>query len=679
MNAKIDIGGVVLKTRRLTLRPWRQEDLEDFYAYASVDGVGQMAGWKPHESLDESRQILDRFIEKRRIFAIEYLGKAIGSVGIEEYSEEKFPELAEKRCREIGYVLAKPYWGQGLMPEAVREVIRYLFEEVELDVILCGHFLSNRQSARVQEKCGFRHYAFGTYERKFGTVEDDETNILTKEDWLNIYRQNKEREETRMEEKIIKTAQGLLRGRTDGETAVFMGVPFAAPPVGDLRWRAPQPPLPWAGVREAVLPPPMPVQTVRPGTPLAGHEMSEDCLYLNIWAPAQPKEKCAVLVWFYGGSLQAGNADSPIYDGHAYARDGVVLVTVGYRVGVFGFLCHPDMKDEDEDGIVGNFGHRDQLAALKWIRENIEAFGGDPGRVTVSGQSAGSASCCALMNAPSARGYLHQAICHSGDIFQPERDTPVEEAMEAGKALAESFGCKTLDEFRRIPFPEMYKDGDPMMARQHRFCAAVIDGVFLPQSQGEIMLQGKAAPLPVIVGTNFDEGSRFGTPESYVEIVTKRLGISPELYTQEDVNKKAAALARDYWYGRHLAWAKIRSNDYGIPTWEYVFGRRLGPMGAFHGMEIPYTFATLDKEPDFGRKLPYTPEDEALSKLMHAYWVNFIKTGDPNGAGLPEWPGKKGRDDHMYFDACSGMQADVTSETDAVTNPAVEKWMRSRI
>ena len=186
MNAEIDISQVVLKTERLTLRPWRQSDLEDFYAYASVDGVGQMAGWKPHESREESRRILDRFIEGKKTFALEYHGSVIGSLGIEKYDEEKFPELRDKRCRAIGYVLAREYWGQGLMPEAVKEVIRYLFDEVGLEVILCAHFLSNRQSGRVQEKCGFRHYAYGTYETHFGTVEDDETNILTREDWQKI-------------------------------------------------------------------------------------------------------------------------------------------------------------------------------------------------------------------------------------------------------------------------------------------------------------------------------------------------------------------------------------------------------------------------------------------------------------------------------------------------------------
>ena len=192
MNAPVDISNTVLYTERLILRPWRQDDLEDFYEYASVDGVGQMAGWLPHKNIDESKMILDDFIKGKKTFALEYEGKAIGSLGIEEYNEEKFPELKDKKCREIGYVLAKPYWGRGLMPEAVNRVVDYLFEEAGLDMILCGHFLSNSQSQRVQEKCGFRHYAYGIYETRFNTIEDDETNIITRKDWLD--RKNAEHE-----------------------------------------------------------------------------------------------------------------------------------------------------------------------------------------------------------------------------------------------------------------------------------------------------------------------------------------------------------------------------------------------------------------------------------------------------------------------------------------------------
>lgn len=183
MNAPIDISKTTLITMRLALRSWKQDDLDDFFEYASVDGVGQMAGWKPHENKQETQKILDSFIEHKKTFALEYQGKVIGSLGIELYNEERFPEFADLKCREIGYVLSKAYWGNGFMPEAVNEVLRYLFEDAGLDVIFCGHFLSNHQSVRVQEKCGFRHYAYGKYETKFGTVEDDELNILTKNDY----------------------------------------------------------------------------------------------------------------------------------------------------------------------------------------------------------------------------------------------------------------------------------------------------------------------------------------------------------------------------------------------------------------------------------------------------------------------------------------------------------------
>ena len=183
MNPDIDITNTILKTKRLTLRPWRIEDLDDFYTYASVDGVGQMAGWTPHKNREESRVILQGFIEEKKTFALEHSGMVIGSLGIENYDEKRFAELADLRCREIGYVLAKPFWGNGLMAEAVNAVIPWLFEEVALDVILCGHFISNTQSQRVQEKCGFTHYSYGTFHTHMNTDEADEMNILWRRDW----------------------------------------------------------------------------------------------------------------------------------------------------------------------------------------------------------------------------------------------------------------------------------------------------------------------------------------------------------------------------------------------------------------------------------------------------------------------------------------------------------------
>jgi len=183
MNVPIDISNTVLNTERLVLRPWKLSDLDDLYSYASVDGVGQMAGWKPHESRKESLSILNSFIDDKKTFALELNGKVIGSLGIETYDERRFPELSDKRCREIGFVLSKDCWGNGLMPEAIKETIRFLFEEAGLDVILCGHFSSNLQSKRVQEKCGFRHYSDITYRTRMNTVEDAVINILSKEDW----------------------------------------------------------------------------------------------------------------------------------------------------------------------------------------------------------------------------------------------------------------------------------------------------------------------------------------------------------------------------------------------------------------------------------------------------------------------------------------------------------------
>ncbi|MBR6322496.1 MAG: carboxylesterase family protein, partial [Lachnospiraceae bacterium] len=456
----------------------------------------------------------------------------------------------------------------------------------------------------------------------------------------------------------IMTEYGEVEGFQQGEVMTFLGVPFAAPPVGRLRLRSPEKPEAWTGVLDCTKPAPMPMQLLPPHHPLNSHPMGEDCLCLNIWAPVNMTEKCAVHVWFYGGALQGGCADSPDLDGSAYARDGVVAVTASYRVGVLGFLCHPDMSKEDPEGLCGNFGHRDQIAALRWIQENIEAFGGDPARVTISGQSAGSGSCCTLMNAPAARGLFHRVICHSGDIFQPERDVPLTEAQGWGEALLESFGCRTLDEFREIPAEELYKDGDPMMKRVGKLCACVIDPAFLPGSQGELTLKNRCMQVPVIIGTNRDEGSRWRA-EEYIPAVTGRLGLPEDLYADRgDLNAQAGALAVDYWYARHLAWAKIRAEYYQLPTWQYVFARRLGPMGAFHGAEIPYTFGNLDRMQGFGHPLDYTVEDTALSKLMHAYWVNFIKNGDPNGEGLPAWPGKEAGG-HMQFDLQSAMHDDV--------------------
>ena len=481
-----------------------------------------------------------------------------------------------------------------------------------------------------------------------------------------------------MEYTIIKTPQGVLRGLTDGRVCRFLGIPYAKPPVGKLRWRGPEKLPPSEEMLDCTKEAPMPMQILPDSHPLKKHPMSEDCLYLNLWAPVHLSEKAPVHVWFYGGALQAGCADSPDLDGTRYAEDGVISVNVSYRVGTLGFMCHPMMKEENPEGLTGNFGHRDQIAALIWIQENIEAFGGDPGRITISGQSAGSGSCCTLMNAPMARGLFHRAICHSGDIFQPERDVPLDEAEAWGLELQESFGCHSLDEFREIPAEALYRDGDPMITRLHHFAACVIDPAFLPDTQGELTLRNECAQLPVIIGTNLDEGSRFRA-EEYVPAITNRLQLPNDLYAAlGSIDAQANALATDYWYARHLAWAKIRTSEYNLPTWQYVFARRLDERGAFHGAEIPYTFGTLQRMEELGSTLPYTEDDAALSDLMHRYWVQFIKNGNPNGDGLPLWPDKHAGG-HMEFNLTSGMNTDILTETGKIVCPATEQWMRSRM
>ena len=217
------------------------------------------------------------------------------------------------------------------------------------------------------------------------------------------------------------------------------------------------------------------------------------------------------------------------------------------------------------------------------------------------------------------------------------------------------------------------------MRKTGHICATVIDRGFLPDRLGELMLSNQAAQIPVIIGSNYDEGSRWAA-EPYVRAVTERLGLPSDLYSMENgLDGYATKLARDYWYGRQLAWAKIRSIDFGLPTWQYVFARRLTEAGAFHGMEMPYTFQTLDAVPWSGRRLPYTDDDRVLSELMSRYWINFIRNGDPNGEGLPEWTAKGPGVGHMQFDAQSGMHDDITRATDRIVGPAVERWMRSRM
>ena len=477
-----------------------------------------------------------------------------------------------------------------------------------------------------------------------------------------------------LEKSMAKCQQGILRGVSLGDgVSVFRGVPFAQPPVGDLRWRAARKPEIWYGIRPATEFMAMPRQRAFGGAADPRYQ-SEDCLYLNIWTPATSEdEKHPVYVWFYGGAYQAGDASETTFDGSYLAKKGIVTVTVNYRVGLFGFLCHPDMKNEPARDH-GNFGVTDQIASLEWIRDNIAAFGGDPNRVTIGGHSAGSASVNNLMVSPLSRNLIHGAINESGDVFQPERDITFDQAAQDGLRLQEALKCASLDEMRALPTDAlMNHEFDAAMANRIT-CTPVIDGVVIPYAQGDMLLHNDAAQIPIIVGSCADEGS--GGGPGYRERVMERLGLPEALYPDES-RETVSRLARDYWYGRHLAWARIRS-EYGLPTYQYNFARRRNGGMAMHGDEIPYAFGSMNYS-THGQRNPYGPEDYAFMEKLNGYWVNFIYTGDPNGEGLPTWPKKDADPVHMKLDLVCEMEGDYYRPEYEVVCPLVEKWMRSRI
>lgn len=479
------------------------------------------------------------------------------------------------------------------------------------------------------------------------------------------------------EHNLVNCAQGKLKGIDAGGVSAFLGVPFAAPPVGALRWREPQPPASWLGVRPADRFSAGPMQSFAfPGAESAF--LSEDCLYLNIWTPASHAgEDYPVFVWFYGGAYQGGNADAPNIYGAELAKKGIVTVTVNYRVNLFGFLCHPDMKAESPYGTGGNFGTLDQIAALNWLKENLPSFGGNPNRLTIGGQSAGSASVNSMMASPMAWGLFSGVINESGDVFQPERDIPFEKAAEDGVKLCRYFGCETLNELRKLPAERFCRIGFDVMRELHAECTPVVDGVVIPDSQGNLLLRGKCPEVPMLLGSNADEGS--GGGPGYVSRVLERLKVPAAEYAGLEEPLLTRTVARDYWYARHVAWARIRGIDQNQPVWHYVFARPDGQMGASHGTEIAYAFRNLDNGGFGSRHSGNEPADYALMETLSGYWMNFIRGGNPNGEGLPLWPTKKEKPtEHMRLDERCVMEDDVMRAADREMIPAAYDWLRRR-
>jgi para-nitrobenzyl esterase len=466
----------------------------------------------------------------------------------------------------------------------------------------------------------------------------------------------------------VRTDAGLVEGTTgtDPSIRVFKGIPYAAPPVGDLRWREPHPVKPWTGVRKATEFGPRAMQgRIFADMVFRDNGPSEDCLYLNVWTPAKSaKERLPVMVWLYGGGFQAGGSSEPRQDGEALAKKGVVVVSMNYRLGVFGFMAHPELTKESGRNASGNYGLLDQVAALRWVHKNIAAFGGDPKNVTIFGESAGSASVSALVATPLTKGLITRAIGESGAFFAVGDQGLAAQSLAAseqnGVKFATALGAKSIAELRAKPADEVLKAA--LADQSYRF-GPNVDGYLFPTDAPSIYATGKQAHIPLLAGWNADEirvYSTFGkakpTAQSFTAQVRSQFGDSADallkLYpasTDEEAVRSAGDLAGDLFIAWGTwKWIEMQNQTGGAPVYRFRFEQAVPvpsgtvingepatskDVGARHAGEIEYVFGALKST-----NAPFQPEDVKLSDLMLSYWSNFAKTGDPNGPGLPTWP-----------------------------------------
>jgi para-nitrobenzyl esterase len=477
----------------------------------------------------------------------------------------------------------------------------------------------------------------------------------------------------------VRVQQGLLSGvpGSDPAVTVYKGVPFAAPPVGDLRWRAPRPPAAWRGVRKADQFSANCMQVMRESLGPWTSEyqpqgaISEDCLYLNVWTAARSsKEKRPVVMYIPGGAFTGGSGNVPVYNGENLAKKGLVVVTVNYRVGVMGFLAHPDLTKESGRHSSGNYGLLDQVAALQWIKQNIAAFGGDPERVTIMGQSAGAASVHYLMASPLAKGLFIRAIAESGTRFQQGPGETLAQAEQMGVRFAQAKGAASLAALRAMPAAEVVAP----VSGDFQF-RPIVDGWFLPKSVNDIYAAGEQSDVPTITGWVANEGSfnaDYGkaSPEEFRKQTQQRAGALADevlkLYpaaTPAEATDSQEAVARDLSMVSMYLWASNRTRTSKTKVYTYLFthlqpGPTQGRYLAFHSSELPYVFDNLDQS-----NRPWTAQDRKIAATMSSYWVNFIATGDPNGKGLPEWPAfRKGSAVTMELGDTMGLRPIASTE-----------------
>ena len=472
----------------------------------------------------------------------------------------------------------------------------------------------------------------------------------------------------------VAVTGGVLEGTVGADPSVrlFKGVPFAAPPVGDLRWKAPQPVVPWKGVRKADEWGTRCVQGPVWG-PLRTRDahMGEDCLYLNVWTTARSaKEKRPVLVVIYGGGFAAGSASEPRTDGEWFAKQGIVVVEANYRLGVLGFLGHPELTREGGARGSGNYGMLDQVAALHWVKENVAAFGGDPGNVTINGESAGSLSVSAHMVSPLTKDLVQRAIGQSGAFFpSPTPGLPektVAEKEQDGGRFAAAVGATSLAELRALPTDVLL--AEQMKGGGLRFSPGV-DGYFMPERAASLYAAGKQARIPLLAGWTSSElgmsvamNPRKPTAASFSEDLKKRFGDKAEtalrVYaaaTDAEAQQAAADLASDLFISYSTwKWIEVHSRTAQAPVYRYRFDRVLpeangsNRFGAAHAVDIEYAFHTLDS-----KKADWQPEDRRAAETMAQAFAHFIKTGTPNGPGVPEWPEFGRTRQVMYLDGTS--------------------------
>ena len=453
----------------------------------------------------------------------------------------------------------------------------------------------------------------------------------------------------------------------DGRGAVFRGIPFAQPPVGDLRWREPLPVETWAGIREADRSGPPAEQPALGWNDMFAAASSEDCLYLDVWTPTGTSPaRNPVMVWIHGGANVAGAGGfDPLYDGTALIGHGVVLVVIEYRLGIFGFFAHPELGRESQHHASGNYATLDQIAALNWVHDNIAKFGGDPGNVTVFGQSAGSIDVIALMGSPLSGGLFQRAIGESGAINRMMVQTR-DEAEKAGVSAAAKLGApaqETLHFLRSLPPADLLKVGQGISSFS-------TDGWVFPSSPLSVWSSGKEHPVPLIIGSNTVEFPATGTPDGIRHAIRDVFGdLEPKalaLYGLAGNERPAAADptygdVADQWGSDLFRCPAVIHGQWhsgaGYAVWEYEFGRAIPPRPKVaHSGDLPYVFGNLYATGSQGGA--FTDDDRRLSATIQAYWTNFARTGNPNGSGLPAWPQYDGKERrYITFTPAAGVVA----------------------